>query len=194
MTKNGRSDTADVTARHRANLGAFVLRARRVASHSLARDWDVLVALTGGPKAAGESGYQVMIGDSATGETAELDDRRLATAWIYGDVVHHDLRLRQEADPFGLSERFRAVVPLVTWAMVTAIELLNYIRVLQDAGILGLRPEVFDQEVVLTSTLWEHTGRVCSAPVGTPAPVDALAPFGTEWTPLSAPDPRRADH
>jgi hypothetical protein len=252
---------ADAAALHRGRLEAFVVRARRVEAHSLAADWDGLVALAGAPytvtglgngeaqvrqeypaeevvesaaarvrplllegdacsylkalaavgyfcrelphdtqwvkaaraewrtraepNAARESGYQVMIGDTATGRTAELDDRKLATAWIYGDVVHHDTDLLKEADPFGLSERFRAAVPLVAWTMVKAIELLNYIRVLQAADLLELPAELFEREVVLTSTCWEHTVRAYAAPVGTPAPADALAPFSDTWIPLS---------
>ncbi|MEH0416039.1 hypothetical protein [Streptomyces sp. B21-083] len=252
---------ADPAAPHRGRLEAFVVRARRVEAHSLAADWDALVALAGAPytvtalgggeaqirqeypaeevvesaaarvrplllendacsylkalaalgyfcrephdatwvKAARvewrtradsnasreDGGYQVMIGDDVTGWTAELDDRKLATAWIYGDVVHHDTDLLEEADPFGLSERFRAAVPLVAWVMVKAIELLNYVRALQAAGLLGLPAALFDREVVLTSTCWEHTVRAYTAPVGTPAPADALAPFTDQWTPWS---------
>ncbi len=252
---------ADPAARHRGRLGAFVVRARRVEAHSLAADWDALVALAGAPyvvtalgngevhirqecpaeevvesaaarvrpllleddacsylkalaavgyfcrelphdtawiktaraewrtrteaNIAREGGYQVMLGDTAEGWTVELDDRKLATAWIYGDVVHHDTQLLDEADPFGLSERFRAAVPLVAWTMVKAIELLNYVRALQTDGLLGLPVQLFDLEVVLASTRWEHTARAYTAPVGTPAPADALAPFSDEWIPLS---------
>ncbi|MFI6440124.1 hypothetical protein [Streptomyces sp. NPDC050759] len=133
-----------------------------------------------------QSGYQVMIGNADTGQVAGLDDQTLAMAWIYGDVVHHDIERLTETDPFGLSERFRAAVPLVAWMMISAIELLNYVRALQSAGVLVLQPELFDQEVVLTSTSWEHTGRAYSAPLGTPAPADALAPLGEGWAPVAS--------
>ncbi|WP_258318669.1 hypothetical protein [Streptomyces griseorubiginosus] len=252
---------ADPAVLHRSRLEAFVVRARRVEAHSLAADWDALVALAGmpyvvtvlgngvvhilqecpaeevvesaaarirplllagdacsylkalaavgyfcrdlshdtawvktartewrtrtEPNAEREGGYQVMLADTAAGWTAELDDRKLATAWIYGDVVHHDKELLEETDPFGLSERFRAAVPLIAWSMVKAIELLNYIRVLQADGLLGLPMQLFDREVVLTSTRWEHTARAYAAPVGTPPPPDALTPFGDEWVPVS---------
>jgi hypothetical protein len=260
MGTHGRARAEPATL-HRGRLEAFVVRARRVEAHSLAADWDVLVALAGAPytvtalgngearvrqeypaeeivesaaarvrplllegdacsylralaavgyfcrelpqdtkwvkaaraewrtrvepNAAWEGGYQVMIGDAAAGWTAELDDRKLARAWIYGDVVHHDIDLLEEADPFDLSERFRAAVPLVAWVMVMAIELLNYVRILQAAGLLELPVELFDREVVLTSTRWEHTVRAYAAPVGTLAPADALAPFSDKWIPLT---------
>ena len=73
----------------------------------------------------------------------------------------------------------------VSRTMVKAIELLNYIRVLQAADLLELPAELFEREVVLTSTCWEHTVRAYAAPVGTPAPADALAPFSDTWIPLS---------
>ncbi|MFJ3728842.1 hypothetical protein ACIPYQ_40650 [Streptomyces sp. NPDC090045] len=247
----------EIEQRHRSNLEAFVLRARRVEKHSLAADWEKLVALGAGSltvtvtgkqvvvrqelppeelvesavarvrplllkedpcgylkalaavgyfcrdlpgetsevkakrtewqartKPAADSGYTVMLANTTTGQTASLTDHDLAWAWIYGDVVHHDLKKRRDADPFGLAERFRAAVPLITWAMVAAIELLNHIRALQHDGILGLRPEVLDQEVVLHSTTWEHAAQALTAPLGSPAPEHALSPFPRGWTSL----------
>ncbi len=259
MGTRGQAD-ADTTALQRSRLEAFVVRARRVEAHSLAEDWDALVALAGAPytvtalgdgearirqeypaeetiesaaarirpillkgdacsyltalsavgyfcraipddtawmkvartewlartepKGTELTGYQVMIGNAATGHTAELDAHRLAIAWIYGDVVHHDTELLKETDPFGLSERFRAAVPLVAWAMIKAIELLNYVRALQAASLLQLPAELFEREVVLTSTCWEQIVRAYVAPVGTPVPGDALTPVGEQWSPL----------
>ncbi|MFF3087608.1 hypothetical protein ACFVRB_21530 [Streptomyces nojiriensis] len=135
-------------------------------------------------KPAADSGYTVMLANTTTDRTASLTDHDLAWAWIYGDVVHHDPRRRREADPFGLAERFRAAVPLIIWAMVAAIELLNHIRALQHDAILGLRPEVLDQEVVLRSTTWEHAAQAFTAPLGTLAPEHALSPFPGGWTSL----------
>lgn len=263
MATNTPSREAQVAARYRGNLEEFVLRARRIAAHSLAADWDALVALaeetytvtvtgdgearirreyppeevvesaaarvrpimlnddpcfyptalkalgyfcrapqdaawikearrewhtrTGTMEATG-SGYQVMIGDTGTGDAVDLDDRALATAWLYGDVVHHDAELRREADPFGLGERFRAAVPRICWTMVCAVELLHFIQSLQSAGVLDLAPGVFEHEVVLTSTTWEQTGRMYTAETGTAPPATALEPFGKEWTLLKRPD------
>ncbi|MCX5401330.1 hypothetical protein [Streptomyces sp. NBC_00102] len=101
------------------------------------------------PSTPEEAGYWVMVSDMATGEDHSLDRHRLAMAWIYGDVVHHDTERRQEGDVFGLFERFRGTVPLVAWAMVGAIELLNCIRALHQDGVLQLRQEVIDEPVAL---------------------------------------------
>lgn len=137
------------------------------------------------PSTREESGYWVMVADTATGEDHDLDAHRLAWAWIYGDVVHHDPERRKEGDPFGLLDRFRAAVPLVAWAMVGTIELLNYIRALSEAGLLQLRQGVFDEQVALKSTVWEETAEIYYAPVGTEPPSLASSPMPAGWLPLS---------
>ncbi|MES4909431.1 MULTISPECIES: hypothetical protein [unclassified Streptomyces] len=137
------------------------------------------------PSTCEEAGYRVMVADTATGEDHDLDAHRLAMAWIYGDVVHHDPDRRQEGDAFGLLDRFRAAVPLVAWAMVGTIELLNYIRSLREAGLLQLRQEVFDERVALKSTVWEETAEVFFAPVGAEPPSLASTPMPEGWLPLS---------
>ncbi|MFE6888005.1 hypothetical protein [Streptomyces sp. NPDC057694] len=133
-----------------------------------------------------EPGYTVMMTDTDTdtGESAELTDRKLALAWIYGDVVHHDRGRREEAGAFSLFERYRAAVPLVAFTMVHSMALLNKIRALQRQGVITLPPGVFDQEVVLKSTTWTGIGRAFQAAVGTPAPVDAVADFPEGWAPV----------
>ncbi|WP_432104458.1 hypothetical protein [Streptomyces sp. bgisy091] len=251
---------AEADASWQRVLEAFVVRARRVEEHSLASDWDALVALTtmqvtvdqlgdgqavvrqvfpaeevvesaaarirpilleGDPcfyqlalKALGwfcrelpqeaawiratraewrkrvspsspeEAGYWVAVSDTVTGQSYDLDRHRLAMAWIYGDVVHHDTNRRDEGDAFGLFERFRGAVPLVAWAMVGAIELLNFTRALHTDGVVQLRQEVLDEPVALKSTAWEHTARVYFAPVGAQAPKDASLPLPEDWVQL----------
>ncbi|MFB7862827.1 hypothetical protein [Streptomyces sp. NPDC056069] len=137
------------------------------------------------PASPDEAGYWLMLGNMATGEKSDLDRHKLAMAWIYGEVVHHDTQRRREAEPFGLFERFRAAVPLIAWTMVGTIELLNYVRALQNDGVLQLSENVFEEQVVLTTTVYEVTGRIYAAPAGTSAPTDALAPLSQEWSLLA---------
>ncbi|MGW2689624.1 hypothetical protein ACWC6I_41525 [Streptomyces sp. NPDC001414] len=137
------------------------------------------------PSTRDESGYWVMVADASTGEEHDLDAHGLAMAWIYGDVVHHDPERRQAGDPFGLRDRFRAAVPLVAWAMVGTIELLNFIRALNEAGTLQLRQEVFDEQVALKSTVWEEPAEMYYAPVGAQPPTLASSPMPEGWLPLS---------
>lgn len=68
--------------------------------------------------------------------------------------------------------------------MVAAIELLNHIRALHHDGMLGLSSEIFDQEVVLSSTTWEQVRQAFTATPGTPVPEHALSPFPHGWTSL----------
>ncbi|MFF8177710.1 hypothetical protein [Streptomyces chartreusis] len=249
-----------VDAQYQAWLEAYVVRARRVEEHSLAADWDALVALANiqisvvqldngetrirqefpaeevvesaaarlrpillegdacfylkalkalgyfcralpqdtqwvkttrdewqarvRPTTPEEAGYWVALSNMVTGENRSLDRHKLAMAWIYGDVVHHDMEQRQEGDAFGLFERFRGAVPLVAWAMIGTIELLNYIRALHDDGVLQLRQEVFDERVALKSTTWERNGQIFFAPVGTETPTNASTPVPDEWVRL----------
>lgn len=140
-------------------------------------EWRARVA----PSTPAEAAYRVMVTNTATGEDHDLDAHRLAMAWIYGDVVHHDTERRQEGDAFGLQDRFRAAVPLVAWAMVGTIELLNYIRALREDGLLQLRQEVFDERVALTSTTWEEPAEMFFAPVGAEPPSHANTPLPEGW-------------
>jgi hypothetical protein len=133
------------------------------------------------PATPEEAGYWVAISNTVTGENHSLDRHKLAMAWIYGDVVHHDIEQRQEGDAFGLFERFRGAVPLVAWTMIGTIELLNYIRALHDDGVVQLRQEVLDERVALKSTIWERRGRMFFAPVGTEAPTNASTPLPETW-------------
>ncbi|MFJ8563003.1 hypothetical protein ACIRD0_37190 [Streptomyces microflavus] len=136
-----------------------------------------------------EADYHSMVTDTVTGESAELDDLRLALAWIYGDVVHHDTARRQEAALLGLQERFRAAVPLVAWIMLHTTGLLNRIRSLQRAGRLNLASAVFEEPVALTSTTVIMKATMRIAPVGTLAPATAVEPLGPEWKVLLPPRP-----
>lgn len=143
-------------------------------------EWKTRVA----PATPADAAYRVLVANTATGEEHDLDAHRLALAWIYGDVVHHDTERRREGDPFGLRDRFRAAVPLVAWTMVATVELLAYIEVLWKDGVLQLRPEVFDAQVALKPTVWEEPAQVFFAPVGTEAPSGAMTSLPQEWLPL----------
>ncbi|MDX3772445.1 MULTISPECIES: hypothetical protein [unclassified Streptomyces] len=252
-------DQAEIEQKYWQCLESFVVRARRVAEHSLAGDWEKLVALIDpkigfrfengeiwirhelpaeevvesaaarirpillatedcfhmkalkalgyacrelprdaelvravraewktrvDPATPMDAAYRVLVADMATGEEHDLDAHRLALSWIYGDVVHHDTKRRKEGDPFGLRDRFRAAVPLVAWTMVATIELLAYIEALWKDGVLQLRPEVFDAQVALKSTVWEEPAQVFFAPVGTEPPSGATTSLPEAWLPL----------
>jgi hypothetical protein len=137
------------------------------------------------PSTREQAGYWALVSDAATGEERDLDAHGLAMAWVYGDVVYHDPERRRQADAFGLLARFRAAVPLVTWGMVGTIELLNFIRALNEAGLLQLRQEVSDEQVALKTTCWDEPVQMYYAPVGTEAPSLATSPLPQGWLPLN---------
>ncbi|MFF3980743.1 hypothetical protein [Streptomyces sp. NPDC001828] len=243
----------DEIERDRRRLEAFVVRARRVAEHSLAGDWEELVwlmdphfearvengqgwirvelpseevvesaaarirpilleteecfylktlnalgyacrtlprdaewiraARAEWKKRMGHStaAYRVLVTNTVTGESHDLDAHGLALAWIYGDLVHHDPQRRKEGDPFGLRDRFRAAVQLVAWTMVATIELLAYTRRLWKDGVLRLRPDVFDAQVALESSVWEEPAQAFFAPAGTEPPSAAMTSPPAGW-------------
>ncbi|MER6603061.1 hypothetical protein [Streptomyces parvus] len=134
-----------------------------------------------------EAGYNSMVTDTVTGESAELDDLKLALAWIYGDVVHHDTVRRREAGLLGLQERFRAAVPLVAFIMLHTIGLLHRIQGLHRAGELNLAPAVFEEPVTLTSTTVLMEGSMRIAPVEARPQLLRQNPWGPDWKTLTPP-------
>ncbi|MEV6553736.1 hypothetical protein AB0M57_34300 [Streptomyces sp. NPDC051597] len=143
-------------------------------------EWKARVA----PATPADAAYRVLVANTATGEEHDLDAHRLALAWIYGDVVHHDTERRMEGDPFGLRDRFRAAVPLVAWTVVATIELLAYIEALCKDGVLQVRPEVFDAQVALKSTVWEEPVQMFCAPIGTEPPSGVTTSLPEGWLPV----------
>ena len=137
-----------------------------------------------------ETGYRVLVEDSSTGQQGELDHRKLAQAWIYGDVVHHDRKRRAASELFGLRERFAAAVPLVAYLMVISIELLELIQVLHKQGRLELDDALLTTPAVLSTTVIELEAEIFQAPIGTPAPTTATGDM-PGFTRLTPPDPTR---
>lgn len=146
-----------------------------------------------------ETGYRVLVENTSTGQQGALNHRKLARAWIYGDVVHHDRKRREGSELFGLRERFAAAVPLVAYLMVISIDLLDLIRALHKQGRLKVDDALLTTPAVLTSTVIDLEVERYTAPVGTPGPTTATGDL-TGWTRITPPQPhprgddeRRAD-
>lgn len=234
----------EVRERHEQALTAFVLRARRVQAHSLARDLPALkklqrseVKITGRPDSdmltfryeyppeeqvesaaarlrplllerdstyfakainallyfAREDGaeptaidalkelrkewigtaseksprltYEVRIKHGEDPEQS-MNDRSLAFAWIYGDVVHADASRRDGADVFGIEERFHGAVPLVAQLMVLTISTVRAIERIHGTKLLPFLHDAFAEDVVVTRQVVEHEGRAWVAEYG----------------------------
>lgn len=85
-----------------------------------------------------------------------MNDRRLAFAWIYGDVVHADASRRDGSEVFGVEERFHGAVPLVAQLMVLTIRTLKTIAWLHGAKHLPFLHDAFAEDVVVTRQVVER--------------------------------------
>ncbi len=103
--------------------------------------------------------YEVRIKQGEAPEES-MNDRRLAFAWIYGDVVHADAERRDSAGVFGVEERFYGAVPLVAQIMVLTIDTLKIIEQLHGAKALPFLHDAFAEDVVVTRQVVEQEARV----------------------------------
>lgn len=131
------------------------------------RQWEARVKKDGEPR----DGYVIIREDAETGGSHSRTDRQLAYAWLYGDVVHHNLDARALGSQFGLDYRYRAAASMLAFLMRHAISTLNVIRDMWKAGWLPrLRDEVFEAPVVVTQTYWEYPAQGHVGDAGTALP------------------------
>ena len=100
--------------------------------------------------------YEVRIKHGEAPEKS-MNDRRLAFAWIYGDVVHADAERRNGAEVFGVEERFHGAVPLVAQLMVLTIRTLETISWLHGRKLLSFLHDAFAEDVVVNRLVVERT-------------------------------------
>ncbi|OCI32903.1 hypothetical protein [Oerskovia enterophila] len=131
-------------------------------------------------------GVQVLVHDTKTGQSGSMNELQLALAWIYGDVVHHDSGVRAGAAIFGLRERFFAAAPLITYVMYETLLTLDWIRVMNGAGLIELPASVLEDEVALETTEVRLEATAYVAEIGTSIPTDATSELGPEWQDASA--------
>ncbi|WP_117210513.1 hypothetical protein [Allorhizocola rhizosphaerae] len=130
---------------------------------------------------------------SQTGEVggelgAAVNDKKLAYAWIYGDLVHAD-DVTTRAAGHNLDYRYQGAAGLITIAAVACIATLNLVRAAQARGLLGLEPELFTARVSPRTTAEVKLARLVMAPVGTPAEdMTALLDNHGDQPQYSAPD------
>lgn len=132
---------------------------------------------------APEPGYFAMFENSETGEQSATDARKLALAWVYGDVVHHDASRLTRTRHWDVGDRYRAAVPMIAYMMVEALNVLENVRELDRRGHLTVAAEAWSVDVVAEA----HYTREATIHVGEPGaagPANASDPLGPEWTPL----------
>jgi len=130
--------------------------------------------------------YEVRIKHGEAPEES-MNDRRLAFAWIYGDVVHADAKRRDGAGVFGVEERFHGAVPLVAQIMVLTIDTLKMIERLHGTKVLPFLHDAFAEDVVVTRQVVEQAARVWVAGYGEgdvppTFPAAAAAEPGEGWS------------
>ncbi|MFI7511742.1 hypothetical protein ACIBSS_33545, partial [Micromonospora aurantiaca] len=140
------------------------------------------------PKGQGVRGYFLEQSTAYSQQSQRATDNVLGFAWIYGDVVHNDTDRLAQTRAFGVTERFRAAVPLVAQIMVLTIATLNFARLLYREGLLPLEDGIFETPVIVTETTFRQEGQIylgepdsSDTPMVLPPPGHAL---GDGWKPI----------
>lgn len=140
------------------------------------------------PKGEHVRGYSVEVSLAGSQDAELLADNVLGFAWMYGDVVHGDAERLAETHTFGVVERFRAAVPLVAHIMILTIATLNFIRAVQQAGLVTIEDGLFDSQVVVKETTFRKEAQVYLGELdaaGQPVAVPRLGQEpGEDWTPI----------
>lgn len=134
----------------------------------------------------GTSGFSATWESTTTGESGQTDHAELARAWIYGDVVHHDVDHLERTKGWDVGDRFRAAVPLIAYMMVESLNILDAVRELEKHGELTLAPRAWTDAVV-ADPAYEREVTLHVAPPGTPAPADLTQPLDDAWERVVAP-------
>ncbi|GAA3753014.1 hypothetical protein GCM10022225_42160 [Plantactinospora mayteni] len=123
----------------------------------------------------GTLGYESRA-SSVTGPLGELvTDKKLAYAWLYGDLVHADEATEDRVHGHDIDARFQAGVLLITNVAVKAIMTLSFLKQVRSEGFVGLEEEVLTERVVARPQRDLTITKFATAPVGTPtAAIEAL--------------------
>lgn len=129
-----------------------------------------------------DKAVRTLVADASTGARSEMDQVRLGLAWVYGDVVHHDTKVRSTAKMFGVQERYRCATPLVAASMLHTMGLLDSILKMHRDGLLEIDSAVLSEDVVVDPQRLARSASVRVADLGTPLPANADEELGPEWS------------
>lgn len=119
-------------------------------------------------------GYMVQVVRANTAPPSTMTASDLGMTWFYGDVVHADADRRQAGADYGIKERYRAAVLLITNALVANRMTLRFVSDLQKSGHLNLDKEVFEEEVVVLGTQLRSEVDAYAAPRDVAMPTEFL--------------------
>lgn len=103
--------------------------------------------------------------DGVAGEL--VDDKTLAYAWLYSDLVHADSDEEPgELDRYSINDRYRAGAILIANVAMLAVATLNLLRALVKRGTIPLSEEPFTRPVKADPDRMLPMAGMASLPVG----------------------------
>lgn len=136
------------------------------------------------PKPGEARGYVLLLKSASDEDTSSIIDSDLGMSWFYGDVVHADRKRREAGAKFGIDERYRAAVMLVSGNMMCAKMTLDFIRTLQKEELVDLPEDAFTEDVVVSKTHFRTETTAYVGDVGTPMPTDISDDFPEGFEPF----------
>lgn len=106
-----------------------------------------------------------------TESTPVASDSQLALAWLYGDLVHADVKGKKlDGTLFPIEERYAAAVSYFSAVAILCAQTFDVIMELTSRKMLSLGEAVMDTPVVVGSTELVKTSLIYCAPFGTKMP------------------------
>ena len=103
--------------------------------------------------------------------TPRVSDGQMALAWLYGDLVHVDIKgEKRDGALVPIKERYAAAVSYFAEVAMLCAQTFDVIVDLTDRGLLQLGGDVMDVPVVVGSNELVDTAVAYFAPIGTPVP------------------------
>ncbi|WP_313811869.1 hypothetical protein [Glutamicibacter sp.] len=103
--------------------------------------------------------------------TPEVSDSQLALAWLYGDLVHVDVRGQKKSGThLPIKERFLGAVSYFSSVAILCARTMEFVSELADLGAFELSEETTSTAVVVGTNEIVETGTAYFAPVGTEMP------------------------
>lgn len=130
----------------------------------------------------GDEGRSIQLVSPDGKETEPTSDLKLAYAYIYGDVVHHDEQRIASVEGFDITHRFEEAATLVARIMQIAILTLQFTLELARVGLIPFEPGVYTTEVVVTDTESRRPAQAWVAPEGTVSPNHMSEQPGAGWS------------
>lgn len=109
-------------------------------------------------------------------------DKRIAGAWLYGNLVHADAIRQTFAEGMSLESVLMVAQRMTCGLVLASLDALSLLKRLAAEGVIEVNDRAFERQVETRATEWApQEARVYSAPVGTAMPTSLDEPVGEEW-------------